>query len=148
MSPLSAFGCHSLKLSLGFFLCLFLLFLQLEHVLRLLSRIHASRLVNGINVSLIEINNKDDVISEAADTVHGRHRDDETEEVVDDRVQESVEEGFAGHVLHAFQPVVYVQLRSHVDEAEGVDASDQSVEKKGVQALVLGVEDAVDGVAT
>lgn len=55
-------------------------------MLRLLSRIHASCLVNGVNVSLIEINNKDDVISEATDTVHGRHGDHETEEVVDDGV--------------------------------------------------------------
>ena len=40
-------------------------------------------------------------------------------------------------MLHTLQPIIDVQLRSHVDEAEGVDAADEGVEDEGVPAFVL-----------
>jgi len=81
---------------------------------------------------LVEINNKNDVISEATESVQSWHGDDEAEEVVDDGVQETVEQSSARHVLNALEAIVDVQLRGHVDEAEGIDATDKSVEDESV----------------
>ena len=74
------------------------------------------------------------------------HGDDEAEEVVDDGVQEPVEQSTARHVLNALEAIVDVQLRSHVDEAKGVDATHKSVEDESVKALVLFVEERIDSI--
>ena len=70
--------------------------------------VHASGLVDFVNVPLIQINYEDYVVPEAADSVHSRHRDYETEEVIDDRVQKSVEEGLSWHMLNTLQAIVYI----------------------------------------
>ena len=44
-------------------------------------------LVFLVDVSLVEENEEDDVISEAAKSVHGRHLDDECEDVVNEGVE-------------------------------------------------------------
>ena len=98
----------------------------------LLRCIHASCLINTVCPSLIEINNKNDIISEATEPVQSWHGDDEAEEVVDDGVQETVEQGSTRHVLDALETIVDVELRSHIDEAKCVDATDESVEYKSV----------------
>ena len=89
-----------------------------------LSCIHASGLIDFVDVPLIQVNHEDNVVSETTDSVHGRHCDDEAEEVIYDCVQETVEQGFARHVLHTFELVVDVQLGCHVDKSESVDAAD------------------------
>jgi hypothetical protein len=69
--------------------------------------------------------------------VHSWHRDDETEEIVDNCVQKFKGHGFTWHVLYAFHTVVDVELGGHVDEAKGVDAPDHCVQDERVPGLVF-----------
>ena len=78
-------------------------------------------------VALVHIDNKNKVVSEAAEPVHCGHSYDEGEQVVDDGVQESVSQCPSWHVLHGLKPVVDVQLRSHLYEPEHVNTTNQSV---------------------
>jgi len=50
-------------------------------------------------------------------------------------------------VLHSLQPVVNVQLWRHLDEAEGVNGTDQRVQHERIPALVLIVHHRVYSVA-
>jgi hypothetical protein len=45
-----------------------------------------SCLVDSVYPPLIEVNDKNNVVSEAGDAVHGGHCDDEAEQVVDNSV--------------------------------------------------------------
>ena len=48
--------------------------------------------------------------------MHGWHRYNEGEEIINNRVQEPVDHCALGHVLDRLEPVVDVQLRGHEDE--------------------------------
>lgn len=56
------------------------------------------------------------------------HRDDETKQIIYDRVEEPVGQGLSRHVFNTFEPIVDIQLGCHVDEAEGVNGTNQSIE--------------------
>ena len=103
--------------------------------------------INFVNPSLIHVDDKYEIISEAAKSLHGRHFNDEAEEVIDDGVQEREHQSLVVQVGDAFESVVDVQLGHHVDEAEGVDAANQGVDDEGVIALVLVVHERVNGIA-
>ena len=64
-------------------------------LLPLFCGVKASGLIYSVDPSLVKVDYEYDIVSEAGDSVHGWHRDDEREQIVDDRVQESVEK----HVL-------------------------------------------------
>jgi hypothetical protein len=70
-----------------------------------------------VNVSLVEEDEEDDVVSEASDAVHGGHLDDEGEDVVDERVEGFVGQHPPGQVSHRLELVVDEQLGGHHDEA-------------------------------
>lgn len=79
-----------------------------------------ARVIGAIDPPLVQEDGENDVIPEARQAVHGRHGDDESEEVVDDRVK-----GLVGHhtpreVGNRLELVVQVELRTHHDESEGV----------------------------
>lgn len=79
--------------------------------------------------------------------MHGRHNDDETEQVIDDSVQEPVEESSLWHVFDTFESIVDVKLWSHLDKSKQVDGSHQCIQNIGVPALVVIIEHTVDRVA-
>jgi len=112
----------------------------------ILDLLKVSAWINFVNPSLIHIDDKYEIISEAAKSLHGGHFNDEAEEVIDDGVQERVHECLVVQVGNAFESVVDVELGHHVDEAEGVDAAHQGVDDEGVIALVLVVHERVNGI--
>jgi hypothetical protein len=82
-----------------------------------------TRLVNRIDPTLIEVNQKDDVIPKTRQTMQCRHFDDEGEKVIDKRIQRLVHESSPRHVRHRFQFVVDEELRRHGHKAKRVDES-------------------------
>jgi hypothetical protein len=69
--------------------------------------------------------------------VHGRHRDDKGEQIVDNCVQKPVKQSLARHMLNRLQSVVNKQLGTHPDKPKSVDDPDQGVEHKTIPAFVL-----------
>ena len=53
--------------------------------------VHASCLINFVDVSLVQVYYKDNIVSKAAYSVHCGHCYDEAKEIIDDGIQESVE---------------------------------------------------------
>ena len=72
-----------------------------------------SCLVDFVFIALVQVNNKNDIISEAADPVHSRHDNDKAEEIIDDRVQEAIKECSLGHMFNTLQLIVDVELGCH-----------------------------------
>jgi hypothetical protein len=60
-----------------------------------------SRRVDGVDPPLVEVDEEDDIITEAREAVHCGHRDDECENVVNEGVEEAVDKEFPGQVLDA-----------------------------------------------
>lgn len=92
----------------------------------------SSREIDGINSALVEVDEKDGVVSEATDSVHGGHFDDEAEQIVDEGVDESEAKKFPGKVGDGFEGVVESELRRHQDESKGVDRRSGGGESPGV----------------
>ena len=61
-------------------------------------------LVDRVEVPLVEVDEKDDVVPEAGDPVRRRHGDDEGEQIVDEGVERLVHEGSPRKVGHRLQP--------------------------------------------
>lgn len=70
----------------------------------------APRLVDGVQVPLVEEDEEYDVITEASQAVHDGHGHDEGEQVVDERVDELVRHHSPGHVRHALELFVLVAV--------------------------------------
>ena len=77
--------CWSCLFSVGV-LYTILLLAFIQHISGESELVHPG-LVLLVDVSLVEENEEDDVISEAAKSVHGRHLDDECEDVVNEGVE-------------------------------------------------------------
>ena len=77
--------CWSCLFSVGVLHTLLLLAF-IQHISGESELVHPG-LVFLVDVSLVEENEEDDVISEAAKSVHGRHLDDECEDVVNEGVE-------------------------------------------------------------
>lgn len=60
----------------------------------------APSFVNSVNPPLVEVNDENDIVSEAGHSVHCGHRDDETEQVVNNCVQKLVKESFGRQVVN------------------------------------------------
>lgn len=87
----------------------------------------ASCLVNFVDPPLVQVNNKNEVISEAAQSVHRWHRDDEAEQVVNYRIKEFVHKGFGRQMVDGLEFIVDVQLRRHLNKTEQIDRAHQGV---------------------
>mmetsp|Transcript_16844 Transcript_16844/g.64143 ORF Transcript_16844/g.64143 Transcript_16844/m.64143 type:complete len:436 (+) Transcript_16844:745-2052(+) len=103
--------------------------------------------IDGIQVSLVQEDEENQIISETGEAVQQRHVHDEGKEIVDEGVERLVDHGAPGHVCHALELVVDEELRRHHDEAEGVDKADETADDPRVPALVLVVHEAVRGEA-
>jgi hypothetical protein len=79
------------------FLCLWVLVRRLQSIA---STFHWTRSVNGIKPSLVKINEKDDIVSEATDSRHSRHTDNEGKQVVNESVQALVNENPPREMCH------------------------------------------------
>ena len=69
-------------------------------------------LVHPVSPSLVDVDQKDEVISEHTEAMQPGHLDDKGEQVVNDGVQELVGHLAPGQGCHALQLVVDVQLHS------------------------------------
>lgn len=96
---------------------------------------------------MVEVDEEDHIVPQAADPVHNRHLDDKGKQVVDEGVEGLVGEHAPGQVGHRLELVVDEELGCHGDEAEGQQEAVEHAEHPGVPALVLQVQEAVDGVA-
>ena len=114
------FGFVFLLLNLFCFLLLNLCFF-------LLSCIHAPCLISSILTSLVQVDDKDNIVSEATYSVHGRHLNDETKQVVNNCVQKSIGEGSCRHMLNTLQFVVDVQLGCHLNKSKDIDTAYKSI---------------------
>lgn len=139
--------CFTICLLLNLFHLLLLLNLTLWLLLFLFLGPRSSSLVNFVDPSLIEIDQEDYVISEATESMQSRHGNDKAEKIINDGVQESVEQSLWGHVLHWLEAVVYVKLRSHLDESKGVDAAHECINYERVPALMFVVEHWINSIA-
>ena len=66
--------------------------------------------------------------------MHRRHLDDESEQVVNERVERLIHECPPRHVRDRLELVVNEELRRHHDEAEHVDAADDRAKHPRVPA--------------
>ena len=86
---------------------------------------------------LVEEDEEDNVVSENAQAVKDGHLDDKGEKVVDDGVKELVNHHFPGQMFNWLQFVVYVQLRSHLNEPENLNKPHQSFQYETVHTSVF-----------
>ena len=73
-------------------------------------------MVDSILVALVEVDQKDHVVTQAADSVEHRHFDDERKDVVDEGAGELVGEHSPRQMRNGFQLVVDEKLRRHGNE--------------------------------
>eukprot|EP00640_Fibrocapsa_japonica_P003051 CAMPEP_0113940086 /NCGR_PEP_ID=MMETSP1339-20121228/6271_1 /TAXON_ID=94617 /ORGANISM="Fibrocapsa japonica" /LENGTH=272 /DNA_ID=CAMNT_0000943775 /DNA_START=65 /DNA_END=881 /DNA_ORIENTATION=- /assembly_acc=CAM_ASM_000762 len=93
--------------------------------------------VHRVDPLLVEVDEEDEVVTEAGQAVHGGHLDDESEQVVDESVEGLVDHHTPGQVGHTLHLVVDEELGGHEDEAKGVDEADERGDDPRVPALVL-----------
>ena len=97
--------------------CRVVLLLSLLNVQRRVSELVLPGLIDRVDPHLVEVNEEDDVVAEARDTVQHGHLDDEGEHVIDEGVQRLVDHGIDRDVRDTLQLVIDEQLRRHRDEA-------------------------------
>lgn len=95
---------------------------------------------------MINVNHKYEIVSEATQSVHRWHRNNEREQIIDNSIQKPIEQCFLGHVLDRLEFVIDVKLWSHLDETEYVDGAHQRVQNKRIRRLMLFVSEAVNSV--
>ncbi|MFN9900397.1 MAG: hypothetical protein ACK55Z_16725, partial [bacterium] len=81
------------------------------------------RFVHAIGPTLVEVDQKYQVVSEDRETMQRGHFDYKGKQVIDDCVQELVHHCTPGQVGNALELVVDKELGCHHDKAEGVDTS-------------------------
>lgn len=89
-------------------------------------------LVHGIQPSLVQVDEEDNVIPEACQSVGGGHRNDKGKNIVDESVESFVHERAPGKCRHRLELVVDEQLGQHEQEAKGVNTIHQAVDSPGV----------------
>lgn len=72
-----------------------------------------------LSTHLVEEDEEDDIIPEAAKAIHGGHLDDEGEDVVDEGVEGLVGEHAPRQVSHRLKLIIDEELWRHHDEACG-----------------------------
>ena len=69
--------------------------------------IHSPFFVDGVDPSLVQVNEEDHVVSKATHAVHGGHADNERKQIVDEGVQRPINHEFPRKVGHALKLVVH-----------------------------------------
>lgn len=104
--------------------CSLILFLQRGRPLslHLATSLNRTRCVHWVKPALIKVDEEDNVVSKAADASHGRHSNDEREEIVNERVETLVDQNTPRKVSHALHLVVQKELRRHEHKAKCIDS--------------------------
>ena len=110
--------------------------------------VERSRFVHLVDLTLIQVHKKHDVIAEARQSVHGWHLNDESEEVVDERVQGTIDEFFPRQIRDRLVLVIDKDLRCHQDEAETVHARRYERQTIGVPPSVAVDQKRVDSISS
>ncbi len=103
--------------------------------------------INAVLPALPEVDQEHHVVTEASDTVEGRHLDDERKQIIDERVERFVDERAPRQMSHRLEFIVDEQLRRHHDEAKRVDRASERRKNPRVPAPVCFVNERVDRVA-
>jgi hypothetical protein len=78
-------------------------------VIATLAKFVDTSVVDLVGPGLVDVDEEDDVVTQSCETVQEGHLDGESEEVVDEGVEELVSHGAAGHVSDGLEAVVDVQ---------------------------------------
>lgn len=73
-------------------------------------------MIDAVLVALVEVDQKDHVVTQTADSVEHRHFDDKRKDVVDEGAGELVGEHTPRQMCNGFELVVNEKLRCHRDE--------------------------------
>ena len=76
-----------------------------------------------VDISLVQVHEKDDIISKDAQSVHSWHFDDEGKKVVDKGVDKFIHQVSPWEPTYALQVVVDVQLWYHHSKTKGIYTS-------------------------
>lgn len=104
-------------------------------------------MVDLVYPSLVQKYKENNIVTEAADPVQGRHLYHKRENVVDERVEEFVGQHTPWKMGDALELVIDKQLRRHHDKSECQQKSVKHTENPGVPSLVLQVHQGVDRVS-
>lgn len=127
---------------------LFLTFHELRlHLAREAEFVHPG-MVDLVYPSLVQKYEENDVVTEAANPVQGRHLYHKCKDIIDERVEEFVGQHTPRKMRDALQFVVDKQLRRHHDEAEGQQEPVQHVKNPRVPAFVFQVHKRIDCVSS
>jgi len=77
--------------------------------------------------SLIQVNKEDRVVPETRYSMSRRHRYNESEHIVDERIESFIHKCSPWHMRHGFQFVIHKQLRQHKEESECINAIHQGI---------------------
>ena len=103
-------------------------------------------LVDAVDVALVQVDEEDDIVTQAREPVRHGHLDDEREEVVHEGIERLVHKCLPRHMSCRLELVVDEELRRHQHEAERVDEIDGRAEEPRVPRLVRVVRERVGGV--
>jgi hypothetical protein len=78
-------------------------------VIATLAKLVDTSVVDLVSPGLVDVDEEDDVVTQSGEAVQEGHLDGESEEVVDEGVEELVSHGAAGHVSDGLEAVVDVQ---------------------------------------
>ena len=91
----------------------------------------------SVDVSLIQKDEKDNVISEASNSIHSWHLDDKSKNVINKGIQSLVSHHSPWQMSDGFQLVIDEQLGGHHDEAESQQESICTAQDETVPAGVF-----------
>jgi len=93
--------------------------------------------INRVSPALTEINKKDNVVAEAANSRHGRHADNESKQVVDKSVDKSVTQDTPRQMCNALEFVVQEKLGCHSNKTKCINASTCSTYEPRVPTMIF-----------
>lgn len=106
--------------------------------------IHSLR-ITGIHKPLVDKEHKDDIITQSHQFVFPGHLDQQSEDIINDSLEEFVKQSMNWKMSDGVELVVDVELRDHRDKAEVVDGVHESVECPEIpRGVAIGVK-VVDG---
>ena len=91
----------------------------------------------SVDVSLIQKDEKDNIISEASNSIHSWHLDDKSKNVINKGIQSLVSHHSPWQMSDGFQLVIDEQLGGHHDEAESQQESICTAQDETVPAGVF-----------
>ena len=94
-------------------------------------------LTYSVDVSLIQKDEKDNIISEASNSIHSWHLDDKSKNVINKGIQSLVSHHSPWQMSDGFQLVIDEQLGGHHDEAESQQESICTAQDETVPAGVF-----------